>query len=240
MHKSFFAAFLLLICTVMTAQQALNNDSIIKLVKAGLSDDLILSTINASNGTYDTSANGLIALKHAGASDRIVQAIVLRSSGNSVSAGSTGQQPGPQETAAKPPAFHSTDGKIRIFVTDHPISEFNSMSKGFSSTSHSQTGDDPRTVEIQADIIKTCPAFVMASNNPDRADYILVFRRRGGERSSMFAFGGLSGLALSAAAKINGGSLFEPNGDMVFASKENTVEKTIKEIYSHIPAPMPR
>jgi hypothetical protein len=58
----------------------MNNDSVIKLVKAGLSDDLIVSTINASPGAFDTSANGLIALKQAGASDKVVSAIVMKSS----------------------------------------------------------------------------------------------------------------------------------------------------------------
>jgi hypothetical protein len=58
----------------------MNNDAVIKLVKAGLSDDLIVNTINSSPGTYDTSANGLIALKTAGASDKVIAAIVLKAS----------------------------------------------------------------------------------------------------------------------------------------------------------------
>jgi hypothetical protein len=103
--------------------------------------------------------------------------------------------------------------------------------------SHTQAGDDPRTVEVEADILKVCPAFVMASNNPDRADYVLVFRRRGGSRSSMFAFGGLYGLAFSAAMKVDGASLFENDGDMVFATKQTTVEKSIRDICAHIPPP---
>lgn len=81
MRKSFtafvFLAFLAF-CTVLAAQQTLNNDYVIKLVKAGLSDDLIVSTINASPGAYDISANGLIALKQAGASDKVVAAIVMK------------------------------------------------------------------------------------------------------------------------------------------------------------------
>lgn len=81
MRKSFVALLFVVLCSVLTAQQALNNASVIKLVKAGLSDDLIVSTINASAGTYDTSANGLIALKSAGASDKVVTAIVLKGAG---------------------------------------------------------------------------------------------------------------------------------------------------------------
>jgi hypothetical protein len=62
------------------AQQALNNDAIIKLVKAGMSDDLIVTTINAQPGAYDVSPDGLIALKTGGASDKVVSAIVLKAS----------------------------------------------------------------------------------------------------------------------------------------------------------------
>ena len=72
MHKSFMALAFLAFCPLVIAQQALNNDSVIKLVKAGLSDDLIVSTINASPGTYDTSVEGLIALKSAGVSDKVL------------------------------------------------------------------------------------------------------------------------------------------------------------------------
>jgi len=171
------------------------------------------------------------------------------------------QQPA---VAPPPPIFHSTDGKMRIYVTDHPINEFTSIIRGSGSSSssasvtadsaharsrsessvggvaHSEVGDDPRTVEIQADVLKVCPAFIMVSNNPDRADYILVFRREGGKRSTMFAFGGLAGLALSAAAKVDGASLFLPNGDMVYATKENTVEKSIKDTCDHIQQPSPQ
>jgi hypothetical protein len=80
MRKGLFALVFLALCPLLVAQQSLNNDSIIKLVKAGLSEDLIVSTINASPGTYDTSANGLIALKGAGTSDKVVTAIVLKGS----------------------------------------------------------------------------------------------------------------------------------------------------------------
>jgi hypothetical protein len=77
-RKNIFAIVFLAFCTLLVAQQALNNDSVIKLVKAGLSDDLIVSTINASPGTYDTSADGIIALKTAGVSDRVVSAVVAK------------------------------------------------------------------------------------------------------------------------------------------------------------------
>jgi hypothetical protein len=81
MRKTFFVAFVLLFSNFLLAQQPLNNDAVVKLVKAGLSDDLIVSTITASPGNYDTSTDALIALKGAGASDKVVSAIVLKASG---------------------------------------------------------------------------------------------------------------------------------------------------------------
>jgi len=248
MRKSLLVLMFLAFCPLLVAQQSLNNESVIKLVKAGLSEDLIVSTINASPGVYDASANGLIALKGAGASDKVVTAIVLK--GNAPMApvalpAQAVQSSVPQ--APPPPLFHSTDGKIRIYVTDHPIFESNGIAQASGNrhggsagaATHTQAGDDPRTVEVQADIVKLCPANIIASNNQDRSDYVLVFRRRGGERSSMFALGGLTGLALSAGAKVDGASLFQTDGDMIYATKQNTVEKSIKDICDHIPALSP-
>jgi hypothetical protein len=78
MRKAVIPLLLLFLGLQLPAQQALNNDAVIKLTKAGLSDDLIVSTINAQAGTYDTSADGLIALKVAGVSDRVVTAMVSK------------------------------------------------------------------------------------------------------------------------------------------------------------------
>jgi hypothetical protein len=98
---------------------------------------------------------------------------------------------------------------------------------------YSQKGGDPRTVEIQADIYKKCPAIIVTSD-PSRGDYVLLFRREGGKRSSMFIFGGLTGLALSAHAKVDGASVFDTNGDMVFATRARTVSEAIKEVCVHL------
>ena len=98
---------------------------------------------------------------------------------------------------------------------------------------YSQKGADPRTVELQADLYKTCPTIVV-TNDPARADYALLFRREGGKRSSMFAFGGLTGLAISAHSKVDGASVFDTNGDMVFATRARTVETAIKEVCGHL------
>jgi hypothetical protein len=86
MRKALLVLLLLVLGPVLAAQQPLNNDAVIKLTKAGLSDDLIITTINANPGNYDTSTDGLIALKKAKVSDKVVSALVLKASGASGSA----------------------------------------------------------------------------------------------------------------------------------------------------------
>ena len=80
MRKLILAVVFLAICPLFVAQQAMNNDSVIKLVKAGLSEDLIVTTISGAAGNYDISADGIIALKTAGVSDKVVAAIVAKAS----------------------------------------------------------------------------------------------------------------------------------------------------------------
>jgi len=60
----------------------MDNDAVVRLVQAGLSDDVIVTAINAKPGNYDTSAVALNALKGAGASGTVIAAVVLKSSGS--------------------------------------------------------------------------------------------------------------------------------------------------------------
>ena len=57
----------------------MDNDAVINMVKAGLGDDLILQTINSSQGRYSTDADSLVALKKAGVSDRLISAMMNKS-----------------------------------------------------------------------------------------------------------------------------------------------------------------
>jgi len=98
MHKTILAIALLTTGCLLFAQQAQNNDSIVKLVKAGMSDDLIVSAINAQPGTYDTSADSLITLKSAGASDKVISAILQKAASAASSAPTPTGQSTPRTT----------------------------------------------------------------------------------------------------------------------------------------------
>jgi hypothetical protein len=54
----------------------LTNQDIIKLVKAKLSDDLIIQKIAHSKTRFDTSVDGLVALREAGVDDRLLAVIM--------------------------------------------------------------------------------------------------------------------------------------------------------------------
>jgi hypothetical protein len=58
------------------AQARMSNDSVIRMQKAGLSDDLIVQTIGTQPGQFTTDADSLIALKQAGVSERVISAMV--------------------------------------------------------------------------------------------------------------------------------------------------------------------
>jgi len=102
MRKGVLALLLLATCSFLAAQQVMNNDSVIKLVKAGLSDDLIVATISASSGAYDVSADAIIALKTAGASDKVIAAVLAKSAAPTpaTAAPPTAPAPGPSATGA--------------------------------------------------------------------------------------------------------------------------------------------
>ncbi len=79
MRKRLPALALLAIASLLFAQEDMNNAAVIKLLKAGLSDDLIVNTIDASPGKYDTSADGLDALRNAGADSKVISAVLMKS-----------------------------------------------------------------------------------------------------------------------------------------------------------------
>ena len=53
----------------------MSNDTVLRMHQAGLADDLILQTIAAQPGKYDTTPDALIALKQAGLSDPVLAAM---------------------------------------------------------------------------------------------------------------------------------------------------------------------
>jgi hypothetical protein len=78
---------LILALTVLAgAQETLNNDSILKMVKAGLGEDLIVTMVQTQPGKYSVNPDELIRLKQAGVSEKILAAMATKGSGANPSA----------------------------------------------------------------------------------------------------------------------------------------------------------
>lgn len=60
---------------------SMDNATVLKLVKAGVSKDVVLQMIRTSNSDYDVSANAIIELKEAGVDQSIILAMISASYG---------------------------------------------------------------------------------------------------------------------------------------------------------------
>jgi hypothetical protein len=72
---------------------AMTNRDVIQLVKAKISDDIIITKINQSKTRFDTSTDGLVALKQAGVSDQLIA--VMIGAGSSANSAASGAAPAP-------------------------------------------------------------------------------------------------------------------------------------------------
>jgi hypothetical protein len=76
--KHWLAALSFVLSAVAVAQQALTNDSIVKMVKAGLGEDVIVSMIQGQPGSYTVTPDAMLALKQGGVTDREMAAMVTK------------------------------------------------------------------------------------------------------------------------------------------------------------------
>ena len=82
------------------AAMAVTNYDLISMTRAGVGDDLIVSTMQSRGARLDLSPNGLIALKQAGVSDRVLMSAQNLGSGPAYVAG-----PQPVYYAPGPPPY---------------------------------------------------------------------------------------------------------------------------------------
>lgn len=84
------------IATKAPPSNTLTNRSIIRMVGAGLSDDLILQAIAAQPGQYTTDADALVDLKDAGVSEKVISAMINKGRKRLTPEGTTADEPPPQ------------------------------------------------------------------------------------------------------------------------------------------------
>jgi hypothetical protein len=164
-YKTFALAALFSCPIAGISQQALNNDTIVKMHAAGLSDDLVVSNIANQPGTYQTGIDDLIALKKAGLGDKVIRAMFLGSGrGCGVPPPSVANESlsapvyGGPATGSVPPVVPAAAGaKPRIYLQ--------SSSKG-----GNLNAARDQSMEMGKDFERDCPQ-VRVSLNQNMADY---------------------------------------------------------------------
>ena len=136
-------------------QQTLNNDSVVGLMKAGFSEDVIISAINRSLGAYDTSVDGLIALKNAGITNKEISAIVAKAYPQSSAALVPVAKGAPAARAALPVPAQSARPRVFLRAQNH-------------SSGWHESRD--QAMEMGKDFQEVCPE-VQISVNPNLLDY---------------------------------------------------------------------
>lgn len=118
----------LIVCALIStsgvfAQEPLTNDSILKMVQANLAEDVIISMVRTQPAKYTVTPDQLIALKSAGVPDRVVAAMVEKSSGAGapgVNRNATGATPAAGATAGGDPndPLAPHDSGIYLYAKD--------------------------------------------------------------------------------------------------------------------------
>jgi hypothetical protein len=131
--------FFLVVATCLSAlpQKPLTNDDIIKMVKGGLSDDVILLAIESQPSDFDISAQALIELKQQGASKAVLDKILEVAAANrrggapakTVSTPVQSQPPSQAESQVAPPlsgpiqSLSPADEERMRTLVEHAVSQ---------------------------------------------------------------------------------------------------------------------
>ena len=186
---------------LMLAQQTLNNDSVIKMVKMGFTDDTIINAINRSPGTYDTSADSLIALKNAGVGSKVVSAMEAKERAPALPPASATPAAPPQivpaanvPSTAQPPltgphevTASSTPADRRPQQTSSPASRRLYVEERIKTTSgtsvhcdsygncygHNTSNSRNVSLEVTREVMKHCPETITVTDNRDLENYVL-------------------------------------------------------------------
>jgi hypothetical protein len=134
---------------LLLGQQTMNNESVVNLMKAGFSEDVIIAAINRSQGAFDTSVDGLIALKNAGITNKEISAIMAKAY--------------PQSSAALVVPVAEATPAVRIANKPRVFLRAQSHSSGLHESRD-------QSMEMSKDFQEECPG-VQISVNPHLLDY---------------------------------------------------------------------
>ena len=92
--------------TAAPAEAVMTNKDVVKLVQAGIPENIVVQKIQTSKTKFDTSVDGLLELKKGGVSDNLIAFIMNPNAAPPAAA----PPPAPAPTAAPPPAANPNPG----------------------------------------------------------------------------------------------------------------------------------
>ena len=221
----------LLACTVMllsistatvNAQEALTNETVLKLVKAGIGEDTIVGMVNQQPGKYALGADDVSTLKTAGVSEKIIAAMIVKGATSNAGpalgkppASASENQPTASSVAPGTPSNNQVKGKTRVFVTD---SQSWQIAGGFGASAGTGAGAvsggaRPQTAEIMKTIGQRCPELTV-TNDKTKADYVMILDHEGGK---------------GYARKRNKVAVFGRDGDMAYSGSTRSLGNSVQD-----------
>ena len=140
-------------------EKILTNETVLELIEAGFSPDLIVTMIETSRSDFDVDFETILELKKTEVPDQVLQAML-------------------KAAAAPKPYDPTSDNQMLIFVSD---SESWSLSGGFAGFGNStgaaaggiRGGASPQTAEIIKTFRERCPD-LEATMDKEKADYFVI------------------------------------------------------------------
>lgn len=155
--------------TTQTTSSAtkITNARVVEMTKMGLDDDVIIARIKRSTCDFHLSDSDLLDLKKDGVSSKVVAAML-------------------DAAPATPSPSDSSDGKVRVFVTDSESWEMRGSgaaggnSNGWGASSSFSGGARPQTAEIIKTLNERCPEMTV-TDNLGKANFVIVLDHEGGK-----------------------------------------------------------
>jgi hypothetical protein len=174
-------------------QKVLTNKDVLEMLKSGLPADIVAAKIKASHCNFETEVSDLKSLKDTGVPDNVVLAMVQ----------------------APHYAVVSSDGKIRVFVTDSQSWE---VRGGWGAANGSGGGSEaggarPQTAEIIKTFTERCPE-VIVTNKQDLANYAVTLDHEGGK---------------GLVRKDNKVAVFRRDGDAILSKSTRELGNSVKD-----------
>jgi hypothetical protein len=122
--RLFSTLVLILGSFLVTAQEGMTNEGVIKLVQSGLSESLVESIIRQQPGTYSLGAMDLVTLKEAGVSERLIAAMLDKGrSGAKPASGAAASGAASTPAASTPGGSPAITGKGLFYKKDNEYFE---------------------------------------------------------------------------------------------------------------------